>query len=389
MLLNGITMLSCDMVKTEWEKPGFQLSQLWDCIGNGTLENFERSLNPPPPFTGEILSCLQNPDQRLRWDQMLAQLNACDADRTDRFLSQNEATLQPLRGRTDGQLYLFLLLHLQIKPREAIRPQDVAYMMNQVFPASQAQPSAAPQAQSRIAFFQNTVLRCMGSKIERLEGRAWKTVWESGTPLKGFCCLEPPGAGASLIVFDETGTLCGPTPDAVIASAQGKPIVMASAFGRHYILLGADGTVITNMTQNLNGWTDVTWVHMGVNSMSGICGTNNSALEYQSDKRVANYSGVRSVDTLTADGKRRFAVLCADHTLHLDSGQELPDVAAACLSPHGYLYVTTERALCLLGYDGSQRQLCTLPDGLTAEELHARDNLILCGSAERFYISTI
>lgn len=420
MKLNGANMLNIEMVAKEWRKPDFDFQDIWNNIEYGTFLQFEETVKKEcTQYTGsgketvsyrivtEIVECLQmlprggeatEPafliDGRLDRNALLDVLeplkdNSFFAQMY--FVQRNEHTLDELIGAVSTQcsvrqaytLYLFLLLQLQCLPKEKIREQDAAFIL-QLLTEDSSGPAPFEARPSRMCLCNGMVLRCIGKEIScnKLRGGGWTSFYRDEEEIAGFAYTEELG----LIAFTVGGKLCDCTATGIRKAAEGKRIVMASAYGRQYILLAEDGTVVSSLPIGDSAiWQKVSWVHMGLNSASGISGLQNSAIQHGSEMNT-DYTDVKTVVTRSSDGKKRYAVLTNDGVLNFDQGKGVEDVTEVCMGIRGYVYVR-DGSVYLREY-GSEEDRCAgqLPAELEVAELHTQDELVLCGTAEKPYI---
>ena len=404
MTLHEMPVGSVEVLRTEWQRPDFSLHEMWRAVVDGELEEFEQAIAQKTSSAAgralcdRILCCLaaigakQPPACPLLVDSIPTKSALAEAlapyDPLAELMPQNSITaraadvLQQLCGDfgwgpTHGWiLYLFLLLHCQVKPQDEIRPQDVKALCEILC----SLPSAAASAvrQSRLAIGAGGFLRCVERQVQqRKEGR-WVCLYEAEAPLAGLCCL---GADEH-IVLRADGSLASCTPQRVRTAAAGRRIVQAAAWGDHYILLCDDGTAVSDLA--LPAWKELQSVQMGANCAAGIRGSVRRGTQWNNHPQIDDITDLVSLSVHTYDGARHYAALRAGGELRWDGVlQPVPGVTAAALCMQGLVYVQAGQ-LWLYPYRGDAAQLlCTLPESLVVEELHCRDDRILCGTAEK------
>lgn len=385
MNINNAIMLNIGMVRTQWAKKNFDFSQLWAAVTDGTMLSFQQTL-PRTDLTREIIKCLEaapNPTflkgGRMDYEALSLSLspfweNSYGMD-DQFFLPRNDASVNELCKLADltpaaaRDIYLFLLLHLQVKPKELIREGDLHYLLTQLETA----PRTAAPSGRLLAVLRGTPLRAMGCEVQSWQGQ-WKTIFTADAPIVHLCA----GDGVGFLAVSADGKLYAPECPQAVNAAKGLPITSASAFGSHYALL-AEGKVITSVPEI--DWEDVHEISLGLNSIAAITGPLRRVVGKNCHEKLASFTDVKSVSTRT-DGKcRHYAVLRQSGELHLSFGTEvLTGVTCAALCHGGCLYIR-EDALSLRSTDGETRLLRTLPD-LTVQTLTVRDNLILLGDPD-------
>lgn len=409
MTLHEMPVGSIEVLRTEWQRPTFSLHELWRAAADGELEEFEQTLAGKASsakgraLCEEILRCLAAMGTKQPPACPLLQNGAVTAaalasalapyDPLAAVLPQScvtahgTAVLQQLAadGLCGGQargwaLYLFLLLHCQVKPQEAIRPQDVTVLraILQKLPAAAA---AAPAVrQTKLAIGRSGFLRCVGRQVQQRKAGSWVCLYEDETELAGLCCLE----GDEVIVLRADGTLAPCTPQWVRAAAGQRRILQAGAWGGHCILLCDDGTAVSDLA--LPAWQQLHAVQLGANCAVGVRGAVHRGIQWNGAPQIDEFTDVRSISAHTYDGVRHYAVLRSGGALHWSgAAQPIPGVTAAVLCMQGVVYVQAGRLWLHPFGAGQPRLLRTLPDTLVIEELHCRDTFILCGTAEKPY----
>lgn len=396
MNLNNAIMLSLGMVRSQWAKPNFDFSQLWAACADGTMLSFQQSVlqKAAPdarPLTEEIIACLspQIPtlsfyrDGQLDFDGLshcLAPFWENSYGMDDQFfLPRNEASVKELCKLTNlspaaaRDCYLFLLLHLQIKPKEVIRPADLAFLLTRL----QTAPTTAPvHTGPRLAILRGEPVRAMGREVQAYRGGSWQTLFRTDAPVTHLCA----GDRVGILAVTADGGLAAPECPRAKDAARGKTITGADAFGSHYALLCRDGNIISSVP-GLD-WQEVQSVCLGLNSAAAITGPLRRLVQKNSDSGLAAFTDVQSVSTRTDGKERHYAVLRRGGQLHLSfTGEVLTGVKCAVLCPHGALYIR-EGGLYLRPVTGETKLLRQLPEELTVQTLTVRDNLILLGTPD-------
>ena len=114
--------------------------------------------------------------------------------------------------------------------------------------------------------------------------------------------------------------------------------VMAAAYGSIYLLLQADGQVISNVQDNMEGWKNICWIGAGLNSITAIRKKNKNLLELGSDSKITEFSDVKAAYTWS-EGIYRYGILKENGILIMDDQQQIEGVCAANIEREGYLYV--------------------------------------------------
>ena len=398
MKLDGVVILNLEGLKQH-----FDLSQLWVCMDNGTLQSFEHSLPAGQFLVQAVRETLaemyggRTPDfvragclnlQRLR-----ARLEGTDSsfraytrqvqtgqDFFDRSWDQVVELAAPLcAGCTDGQawrFYLSILLQVQARPKLPLRPQDLEFLARQLHtqPAASGQGADSPPS-VRLVLCEDTLFCATEQGIFCLQGdeTAWRQVREG--PVAGYAYTRPLG----LLAISAQGELDHPAPPALLRQAEGKTLTAVTAFGEQYVLLTEQGQLLSNLRlPDSLDWPGLRRIHLGLNSLTGIAGPLRGVVQYGADPKLTNFTGVRTVDTRT-DGARHFAVLREGGELHLDSRPDapVPGVQAACLGPDG-AYFAADGGLFWCGWDGAQQVLRALPPAFCALEVRATDQGYAC-----------
>ena len=394
MNLNNSIMLSLGMVRAQWAKANFDFSQLWAACADGTMLPFQQS-QPKTDLSREIIRCLEEAPAvtflkggQLDYEDLSLALapfweNSYGMDDLF-FLPRNEAPVRELCKLTDltpaaaRDIYLFLLLHLQIKPKEVIRPGDLAFLLTRLETAPQ---SAAPADLPRLAILRGEPVRATGREVRIYRDGAWQTLFSADAPITHLCA----GDGVGILAVTADGKLIAPECPAAEDAARNKRITGADAFGSHYALLCEDGTVVSSAA-GLD-WRDVQSVCLGLNSAAAITGPLRRVVQKNSHEKLAAFTDVKTVSTRTDGDTRHYAVLRQSGELHLSGTREiLTGVSHAALCPHGTLYIR-DRELSLRPWNGEGKLLKTLP--FAPEVLCARENLALVGSGEEIYAITI
>ena len=266
-----------------------------------------------------------------------------------------------------------MLLHLQIKPKEVIRPGDLTFLLTRL----QTAPTTVPvHTGPRLAILRGEPVRAMGREVQVYREGLWQTLFAAPDEVTGLCA----GDGVGILAVTADGGLAAPECPAAEDAAKGKVITQAEAFGSHYGLLCESGDVISSVT-NL-AWQDVKSISLGLNSAAAITGPLRRVVEKNSDSGLAAFTDVQSVSTRTDGKERRYAVLRRGGQLHLSfTGEVLTGVKRAVLCPHGALYIR-EGGLYLRPVTGETKLLRQLPEELTVQTLTVRDNLILLGTPD-------
>lgn len=422
MKLNGVNMLNIDMVAEIWREPDFDIQEMWNNIELGTFLQFEEMVKRECRrfkesgeetltfrITVEIIACLQMlplgngaeapafwRDGKLDRKVLLDVVESLSGDSFFKdkmyFIQRNEHTLDELIGALSSEcsirqaytLYLFLLLQLQCLPKEKIREQDGVFILKLLTEAS-LENTTFEARPGRMCLCDGMVLRSSGRMISCNKlgrGGGWTSFYQAEEEIAGFAYTEELG----LLAVTVSGTLCDCTATGIRNAAKGKHIVMVSAYGRQYILLAADGSVISSLPiGNSAVWQGVSWVHMGLNSASGISGLQNSAIQYGTEMNT-DYTDVKTVVTRSNDGKKRYAVLTNDGALEFDHGDGIQGVTEVCIGSRGYVYVKDGGVYLREFENGEDRCVGQLPAELEIAELHTQGDLVLCGTAEKPYI---
>lgn len=412
MILNNILIGSVEMLRTEWLRPGTTFEALWLAAEDGALEEFEETAlqqasgAPAQALARELLRCLRVLDGRetascpllpqgssrpIGFAQALAGYDPLPARLG--LAARGAATLEELAGcradwpdRCGWILYLFLLLHCQVLPREPLRPENTGALrriLTELPAANDARPAVQ---QSKLAISANGFLRCSGRTVWLRKNGRWESVWQDEQDLAGLCCLNE----RELIVLRADGTLAPCTPAPVRAAAQGCRLIQTEARGGHFVLLCEDGTVRSDLP--LPDWNGLQRVTMGLNSACGIRGAVARGVVWNGADRITELTDLVFADTHTYDGETHYVALRKGGELYTDCGHNrspLTHVDAAALSVHGAVYAR-EGTLYLHRFGAAAPTLLkTLPPDFVVEELHCRDDRILCGSAEKPFAAAI
>ncbi len=399
LLLNNTKMRSIQNIRTEWESPSFSFTELWDTAMDGSLNDFQQDLNHKTTseqgkaLIREIMLATVN----LRAETPCAlslSLDGPSAGSRDRldvsgFLREHpalRASLAQVMGtspRRRWAVYLFLLLHMQIKPKLPVRSQDVEDFLL-ILDAMRDSLLTDLSHVTRLAISRKGYLRCLESKIQLRRGGAWEVIYEAPGPIASLCVLDDD----VLVVLLSDGTLAPCTPEHLRSAARNRKILQISAWGPNYILLCDDGTALSNL--DVSDWQNLHWVHMGTNSVCGISGPVCRAVQLFSDPALCDRTGLKAVYTRTTDDDLHYALLFEDDTLVTDTvPTPLPQVDAAALSMFGCVYIRKGQLWLRPYQTAPDMSIATLPKGFNPGELHCRNDLVLCGTPENPFAARI
>lgn len=401
MEIRGIIITS-----TETLRDSFFFPDLWDTLRSGTLYTFEQALSArhdPQGIAQEIAAMLG--EHQLESGAALLRDGGLDPEALERrivspggaredrvILGQNffrrnadaiSTLVQPLREgcnpRQAWELTLFLLLNLQARPRETL--EGCEFLSRRL-----AELRTAPPPVSGVAALPGPRLCLCGEKLLLLrEGQIWQRqggefspLLSSDTPVAGFAYTDQLG----LIAFDADGRLCGRVHPLLQRLTEGRAVRQVTACLDQFALLAADGTLIVDPRCRLpaqDKWTQLHWLHQGLNSLTGIQGPMRRVIQWGSSQALEEYTNVRSIDTSSRRNAVRYALLCEDGGLFMDDGGTEADVLAACLYSGGYLYVKGRTVYRRSFGSETPAALHTLPEDFLAEELHAGSGIAACG----------
>lgn len=400
------------ITNTETLKDSFFLPELWENIENGTLRLFERDLakgHDPQGIAKEIAAVLE--EKQFETGAALLRDGGLDLEALKgrillgggsqnrvtlgkQFLENNESAIcgltQPILERCSPrqawETTLFLLLNLQARPREEL--EDTAFLARQLAQLRETQVAPLSGGTGAPAADLPGDRLCLhGSKLLALQD-GWICQWQEGgfTPLRsagdsvaGFTYTDQLG----LIAFDLEGKLCGKVHPLLRSLAEGKALRQVTACLGQFALLDGEGALLTDPKCRLpsqDAWKQLHRIHRGMNSLTGIQGPMRRAIQWGSDQALEEYTGVRTIDTDSRRGVRRYALLCEGGELFTDDGRSETEVSAACLYSGGYVYVKGQR-IYKRPFGGDNLQMLTdqLPEGFRAEEVHAGEGIVACG----------
>ena len=392
LLLNNTKMRTLQNIRTEWENPSFSFTELWETAMDGSLDSFQQNLlsktatDQGKAFIREIQLASLN----LRAETPCSLTLSLDGpapgsrERLDvsGFLRNHPALKDALYPTAESALrrrwsvYLFLLLHMQIKPQLPLRPQDVEDFLR-ILNSMEDSLHADLIHSTRLAISRQGYLRSMQNTLQLRRNSSWEVILETSQPIASICVL---GEDDPIILLSD-GTLAPCTPEAIRSAAGNRKIRQISAWGANYILLCEDGTALSNL--EVGSWQNLHWVHMGTNSVSGISGPVCRAVQLYCEPSLCDRTGLKAVYTRTMDAERHYALLFEDDTLLTDiTDTPVQQVEASALSMFGCVYIR-QGQLWLRPYHGGPEQLlATLPKGFVSKELHCRNDLVLCGTPE-------
>ena len=402
MKINGTTIKSVEMLQEEWQKPNFKIQMIWECIENGTLEDFEKNLK------GELSKEIEKAIRKMKcensdivsdflkgicldWIKLYDHLEKFFQNDIERnsFFTGNKNELLKLLGNEEKEwhlkqvymVYIFLLLHIQVFQEKKIREEDVSDVQEML--QKEKAPFLDKKAQERMCIDDNgKIYWCYKNRIMQVDPNSGvtKVYYEDAEEIAGITY----GAGIGLIAFTVSGNICGCTAKRVREVVKEQKIIMASAFGRQYILLTDKKTIISSM--NIPQWQDVSWVHMGLNSASVIIETNQSAISYNCSfsEKHQFCTGVRKVVTYKAVNKEKnfYAILNRDGLLQFDSGEDVEQVEEMCMGKNGYFFVK-EQGIWFREYGKNDNKLVKHLNEEKVEEMHAYEDLIVYRKADK------
>lgn len=400
MTLRGYTMRSPEMVRTEWCRTDFPFAALWQTVQSGTLKSFleEWEKKHPQDLTSALIAALEayragEPSPQFLTGGSLdaGGLEAClqsylrgsrDLDNLD-FLSRNRALLKrltdpgmPYSAKRAWALYVFLLLHLQFKPRLPIREGDVEVFLEILGQLPDTDLSALSR-QDRLALLEGKPCRCLPDRVEIYDG-GWKVWHRSDKPLAGLQVSHHWG----MLLLGQDGSLTGAVPEEIRHAAQGRKLRQVSVCGGHYALLIADGTVVSDLP--VSDWKGISRIQAGVNSLTGIYG-NGRVNHCGSTELLQNYTDVEYAITRSQEGQSYFALLRTGNRLCLPD-RVLEGVQAVDICRKGYVYAT-RNSVEFLGFDGEEELLYLQREDMAVEELHCAGDTVLFGMAEKAYLT--
>lgn len=399
LLLNNTKMRTIQNLRTEWRDPAFSFQELWQAALDGSLDSFERdqtgkvSSDQAIRLIHEILLCTVNlrVPNPCHLKLSLDSPPAPGSDRLDvsEFLRNQPQFREAISLADIGSVtrrwavYLFLLLHMQIKPTSPIRLQDTEAFL-QILESLRDSGDPMLPNRSTLAIGKQGFLRCLENQVQLRRKGAWEVIYEAPGPIEAICCYGQ----EDLIVLLADGTLAKCTPEPIRNLAGSRRIRQISAWGNHFILLCDDHTAISDL--DVSGWQNLHWVHMGINSVSGISGQVCRAVQINSAPAIAEQTGLKAVYTRTTDDSKHFALLQEDNTLLTDNAvSPISHVEAAALSMYGCVYICHNK-LWLLPYHSPQSQkIAELPPNFHPEQLCCRDDRILCGTAKMPFAARI
>lgn len=415
MKLNDVIVLNIDGLREN-----FNISELWDNIEMETFQVFESGLaKKNAPQAKEIVQLLVDRNNGSAEMEALTQNGTLNADALFKrflpfhndsllsdqsdFLSRNQAILAelslPLRdtctNRQAANLYLFLLIHLQVFPKKVIPQASVNFYKKTISPSATGNGNEIASCPNGTeAELPHSITKEAFPYLPRLCIRNSKAMYLENDRLLTHPDKQPAIASQEKILsFAYTASLgliavtcdgrlsAGSLSDIRNRVSNQDKILMVSAYGECYMLLTASGGIITNIAmRNQKEWTDLCWVSVGLNSAVGIKRKWRSVVQIGSDPVLTDYSEVKTLYTYSLDGTRRFALLRTDGTLLTDTGLTVRDVLAANLSESSYEYALSDR-VCVQKYNhpAHSTQTTKLPAGFTVSELQSNRTQLICG----------
>lgn len=361
MKLGGVKIINLDSLKGK-----FDLEEVWGNIENGVLLDCQRDLaRQGADLAGQIVTVLESLEREKGLDEVVSDFyrggkwdleglekgikpfstKSRDHSGND-FYSRNREKIQKLveqgkvdwDGKTAAMFFLFLLMMLQVKPRAEIAAADFVWIHKKLKTLGGGFKEARRVGTGfRIYPYGSGVLYLKEGRIVNQQGRVFSPKEEQ---IDFFTYTERLG----IIAFTKQGEISGCTETDVRygierrrAELAGGKIVMAAAYGGVYLLLTADGEVVSNVLDRLEGWKKIRWVGAGLNSITAVREKNGSLLELGSDSKITEFSDVAAAYTWS-EGKCRYGILKENQVFIMEDGSTVEGVCAASLDRDGYVY---------------------------------------------------
>lgn len=345
----------------------FNLSEVWKCVDNGVLAEFEMGITGDGQALAkeiaDLLGAFQKTEQlsekicnfyknyewnteELRQSLKPYSQKSLDQKRTD-FYTRNREIIEYFTGldaikwnnKKAGYFYFFLLIMLQVRPREVIEEDAINFIKEKLYQIPDEKKQESDETDTRIYPYEAGVLYLRDGRIfnGQKHGISPAEEW-----IESYAYTDEIG----LIAFTREGEISACTEGNTRYEIEKKikreckaeeKIIQVSAYGSIYILLTNLGNVLTNVEDDIKEWKDVRRVNAGLNSLTAIRGNARSILQLGMNQRLTEYSDVQAVYTKSGEGMN-YAVLKTNGILITDDGYKEEKVTAIGLSGKGYFY---------------------------------------------------
>lgn len=404
------------ILSVEMMAQNFCMLELWENAQNGTLYTFEKEAEDTDQHLRiEILKTLENMwdgkkpefvETGLNLKKMQEHLKEFSSgsrsiqDKKD-FFSRNWSEIEDItfslqKNCTFGQawqLYLLLLLQLQARPKQVLQEKDRFFLRDCFERKETMQEVVLDQTEEarKICMIRSTLVYAQESCVFALKGGKWELLYQGEKRIQNLAFCESYG----LMICLEDGSMPIQTHPEIKKMVQGHKIKMVSSFGSQFALLTQEGDLLTNLRISeeekkiYHQWKPITWMQVGLNSLSGVCGKLKSGIQIGSDKKIEDFTDIKRTDTRT-DEMRHFMILRENGMLYSEQGRIAEEVCAGCLTKDGCGYV--QKDITKEGKMGGWNMVF-LPYGEWIEkrkvqktfsvqteirELYARENQIVC-----------
>ena len=404
------------ILSVEMMAQNFCMNELWNNAQNGTLYTFEKEAEDTDQYLRiEILNTLEN-----MWDGKKPEFmgKGLDLNKMQGYLEKFSSGSRSVQDRKDffsrnwdqieniafplqenctfeqaWQLYLLLLLQLQARPKYVLQEKDLLFLRDCFGKKEKKQVSVLDQTEEngKVCMVHGTLLYAQGECIFALKCGKWELLYQGEKEIQDFTFCESYG----LIICLDDGSLPVQIHPEIKKLAQGYKMKKVSSFGSQFALLTQDGKVLTNLRISeeekiwYSQWKHVTWMRVGLNSLSGFCGNLKSGIQIGSDKRIEDFTDIKMTDTRT-DEACHFMILRENGMLYSEQGRIAEEVCVGCLTKDGCWYMQKDRTK-----EGKVAgwKMVFLPYGLQNEkgeiwkrfsiqteikELYAREQRVVC-----------
>ena len=403
MKLGGVKIINLDSLKGK-----FDLEEVWENIENGVLLDCQRDLAKQGADAAEqIVIVLETLDRDEGWEEILSffyqgeewNLEGLEQalkpfstkskdHRGNNFYSRNIGVIQNLVEREQivwdqkkaGLLFLFLLLMLQVRPREEILIEDIRFLQKKLKSLeSYRKETKQKKTGFRMYPYISGVLYLKDGKIINEQGKQFSPEQET---IDFFTYTERLG----ILAFTEQGKLSECTEANVQYEIKSRlerlleeeqRIVMAAAYGSVYLLLTASGQVISNVRDNLDEWKKICWIGAGLNSLTAIKERSGNLLEIGSDSKITEFSDVKAAYTWS-EGKCRYGILKENGVFIMDDGLQVEGVCAANIEREGYVYTIGKEIYFRKFGERQERKYRVDAEGTLVEVWKYREKFYFC-----------
>lgn len=394
MKIGGVKIINLDSLRGK-----FDLEEVWRNLENGVLLDCQRDFAAQRADLAqqivEVLEGLEKEEemeklvsafyQDRKWDldgleRVLKPLSTKSRDHSGNdFYSRNIGVIRNLAEhgkivwdkKKAALFYLFLILMLQVRPRQEILSEEAFFIQKELGALAKTEKETKQKGScARMYPYSSGVFYLSEGKIVNEQGKLFSPEQER---IDFFTYTDRLG----IIAFTKQGEISDCTEANVryeIRSRlerlkkEDRRVIMAAACGNIYLLLTANGQVIGNIRDSIEGWKKIRWIGVGLNSITAIREKNGNLLELGSDSKITEFSGVKAAYTWS-DGKCRYGILKENGIFIMDDGGQVDGVCAANIDREGYLYTNGtelffrrfeiwEERKCRIGMEGRIAEVC-------------------------------